>query len=191
MVLVALPEAHTPEAALDRVRRVGAALGLAPRADEVALAMQADLAQVVMDIGAVPGRRPRVLFLLSAGRGAPMAAGSGTAADAMVLLAGGANAVTGFAGYRPLSAEALLLAAPDLVLTTSQTLDAAGGVSGLVAALPGLDATPAGQQGRVVAFEALYLLGFGPRLAHAVRSLAEALHPGAAIRPLPARPWSS
>lgn len=188
--VVSLPEAHTPETALERVRLVGAALGRASEAAEMIGAMQADLAQIAADVAAVRGRPPRVLFLLSAGRGAPMAAGSGTAADAMLRLTGGVNAVSGFAGYRPLSAEAILLAEPDLVLTTAQTLDAVGGTRGLLEAVPGLDATPAGGSGRVAAFDGLFLLGFGPRLAHAMRDLAAALHPGAANRPLPARPWT-
>lgn len=182
--VVSLPEAHTPEAALERVRLVGDALGHPGEAAAMMAAMRADLAQVAQDVAATE-RRPRVLFLLSAGRGAPMAAGTATAAEAMLKLAGAVNAAEGFSGYRPLSAEAVLLATPDVVLTTTQTLEAAGGVPGIQAAMPGLD-------GRVpvLAFEGLYLLGFGPRLAHAQRDLAAALHPGATMRPLPPRPWA-
>lgn len=186
--VVSLPEAHTAEAALERVRRVGAALGKSGAADAVVRAMQADLAQTTADVAratAAAGAGPRVLFLLSAGRGAPMAAGGGTAADAMLRLAGAVNAVQGFTGYRPLSAEAVLLSAADIVLTTTQTLDGAGGIEGLRTVVPGLAA-----QARIVAFDGLYLLGFGPRLAHALHDLAAALHPGATIRPLPARAWT-
>lgn len=182
--VVSLPEAHTPDAALERVRLVGDALSHPTEAAAMMAAMRADLAQVAEDIAAVE-RRPRVLFLLSAGRGAPMAAGTATAAEAMLKLAGAFNAVQGFSGYRPLSAETVLLAAPDVVLTTTQTLDAAGGVPGIQAAMPGLDGHVP-----VLAFEGLYLLGFGPRLAQAQRDLAMALHPTAAIRPLPPRPWA-
>ena len=74
-------------------------------------------------------------------------------------LAGGTNAVGGFTGYRPLSAEAVLLADPDLVVTTTQTLEGVGGVAGLMAAVPGLAGTRAGSAGRIAAFDALYLLG--------------------------------
>jgi iron complex transport system substrate-binding protein len=49
---------------------------------------------------------PRALFLLAAGGGAPMASGRGTAAAAMLQLAGARSAVEGDEGYRPLSAEA-------------------------------------------------------------------------------------
>ena len=187
--VVTLPEAHTAEGAVERVRRIGAALGQGERAEALARGMEADLAQVLADVAGVGGARPRVLFLLSAGRGAPMAAGSGTAAAAMVRLAGGVNAVEGFAGYRPVAAEAVLLAAPDIVVTTADTLAGAGGAEGLMAAVPGLRATAAGRGGRVVAFDALALLGFGPRLAEAVLGLAVALHPEAALHRLPGRVW--
>ncbi len=186
--IVSLPEAHTPEAALERVRRVGAALGREAAAGEMIAAMSDDLAIVAGDVAGSQAR-PRVLFLLSVGRGAPMAAGTGTAADAMIRLAGGVNAVTGLSGYHPLSAEAALLAAPDVILTTSEVLRGAGGAAGLVSA-PGLSATPAGRDGRVVSFDTLYLLGFGPRLAQAIHELAAALHPQERFRTLPARPWA-
>jgi len=41
---------------------------------------------------------------------------------------------------------------------------------------PGLAQTPAGRAQRVVALDALLLLGFGPRLTQAVASLADALN---------------
>jgi iron complex transport system substrate-binding protein len=182
--IVTLAEAHTEEAALTRVAQVGAALGREAQADAMLAAMRADLNQARADVAGAAGR-PRVLFLLSAGRGAPSAAGADTAAEAMIALAGGVNAVQGFRSYKPLSAEAALLAAPDVIVTTTDTLRGIGGEAGLLA-LPGLGAARA----RVLAFDALYLLGFGPRLAHATRDLAAALHPYSAIRPLPARPWA-
>jgi iron complex transport system substrate-binding protein len=40
-------------------------------------------------------------------------------------------------------------------------------------AAPGLALTPAGKARKVVAMDALYLLGFGPRLPQAMRELAE------------------
>jgi ABC-type hemin transport system substrate-binding protein len=36
-----------------------------------------------------------------------------------------------------------------------------------------------------MAFDALALLGFGPRLPQALHGLAAALHPGAALPPVP------
>lgn len=177
--VVSLPEAHSPAAAFERVQRIGAALGQAEAGAAMTRRMEAEMAELGRAIDSL-GDRPRVLFLLSAGRGAPMAAGRDTAADAMIRLAGGDNVMQAQAGYRPVAAEALLLAAPAVIVTTEDTLRGAGGMAGLVA-LPGLAGTPAGRAGRVVAFDALYLLGFGPRLPAALRDLAQALHPAAAL----------
>lgn len=167
--IVTLPEAHAPEAALVRAALVGEALGRAAAAAALAETLRADLALVR---GEVARARPgvRVLFLLSTGRGAPMAAGAETAAAAMLHLAGAENAVQGFRGYKPLSAEAALAAAPDVIVTTAQD------------GMPGLDVP-------VMRFDALYLLGFGPRLAHALGALAAAIRPEETLRQPPPRPW--
>jgi len=43
--------------------------------------------------------------------------------------------------------------------------------------MPAFAATTAGKAGKVVAFDGLMLLGFGPRLAGAIEAMAKALHP--------------
>jgi iron complex transport system substrate-binding protein len=62
-----------------------------------------------------------------------------------------------------------------VLLVTDQGLQAAGGIDGLLRA-PGLAATPAGRARRVLSLDALWLLGFGPRLPSAIRTLAQGLH---------------
>ncbi len=115
--------------------------------------------------------KPRVLFILSHS-GSPQVSGSDTAADAIIKLAGGVNVMSNFKGYKPLTIEAAISAAPDVILTTTQGLTAIGGVEKMLAQ-PGLALTPAGKSKRIVDLEALYLLGFGPRLPQAVRETAE------------------
>lgn len=117
---------------------------------------------------------PRVLFILSHTANNVQVAGGSTAADAMIALAGGTNAMTGFTGYKPLSAESAISAAPDVILVTREGLEAVGGVDGLLTR-PGLALTPAGRARRVIALDALYLLGFGPRLPQAVAELARGI----------------
>lgn len=117
----------------------------------------------------------RVLFVLSHSMAQVRVSGSGTAADAMIRYAGGVNVLGGVEGYKPLTPEAAIAAAPDVILATEQGLQAAGGIDGLLKA-PGLSQTPAGRARRVVAQDALLMLGFGPRTPQAVALLAEALH---------------
>jgi iron complex transport system substrate-binding protein len=120
------------------------------------------------------GSPPRVLFVLNHTGNQALAAGQNTAADAMLAYAGARNAMQGFNGYRPLSAEALVNAAPDIVLITDEGLSAVGGPAALLAS-PGFGATPAGRAKRVVSLDALFLLGFGPRLPAAVTALNQRL----------------
>lgn len=185
--VVRLEEALGAPEALARIRAIGAAIGRGGEAEAMAAAIAADIAAITAGL---PREAPRVLFLLSAGRTAPMAAGSGTAAEAMIALAGGRNAIEGMRNYRALSAEAVLSAAPDAIVTTTDTLEGAGGMAALMA-LPGIAGTPAAQAKRVAAFDGLALLGFGPRLAHALHGLARVLHPGLGVAAPAARAWAA
>ncbi|WP_431227627.1 heme/hemin ABC transporter substrate-binding protein [Burkholderia contaminans] len=113
---------------------------------------------------------PRVLFVLNHTGNQALVAGQRTAADAMIRYAGARNAMQGFDHYKPLTTEALAAAAPDIVLISDEGLAAVGGRAALLAT-PGFGATPAGRAQRVVALDALFLLGFGPRLPLAVTTL--------------------
>jgi iron complex transport system substrate-binding protein len=116
-----------------------------------------------------------------------MASGNGTAASAMLGLAGATTAIQSYEGYRAISAEAALLAAPDWLVAPSHSVEARGGPAAFLAQ-PQLALLPAARAGRLAWMDSLYLLGFGPRTAHAARDLAALLH-AAALPALPARPW--
>lgn len=161
---------HSIDALLRNVRTVGAALGRSEQARKLA-------AQVEQQWRATAARiaprtpAPRVLFVLSHVATNVQVAGEGTAAAAMIALAAARNALTGFSGYRPLTAEAAVAAAPEFILTTTQGAEALGGAEGLLAQR-GLALTPAARARRVLALDALYLLGFGPRMPQAVAEVA-------------------
>lgn len=174
--VVPVPNAPTIEGIGAKIRAVGLALGVADAGEALAREVEAELA-AGRERTAGLSRQPSVLFLMSAGKGAPMAAGTGTAADAMIALAGGRNATAGVDGYKPLSPEAAVAAAPEVVLVMRQTLESLGGPDGVLA-IPGLAATPAGAARRVVAMDGMLLLGLGPRTPQAVAELTAALHPG-------------
>jgi iron complex transport system substrate-binding protein len=184
-----LPDRFTADGVTAKIRAVATTLGVAERGEAMAAGVAADLAQIEAALASVR-LRPKVLFLLATSRGAPLASGSETAADAMIRLAGGMNAVEGYRGYKPLSVESAVAAAPDLVLMMQQSIDTLGGVEAVLA-LPAIAATPAGKARRVFAFDGLYLLGFGPRTAQAVSEVARLLHPELALPPLPSRDWAA
>ena len=96
--------------------------------------------------------------------------------DAMIRLAGGVNAVTEYEDFKPFTPEAVVAAAPDVLLMLARGLDSLGGVEGLLK-LPGIALTEVARQRRIVAMDDLYLSSFGPRLGAAVKDLAIHLHP--------------
>jgi iron complex transport system substrate-binding protein len=191
-VLRQIEAARVPLALLDADHRFEGVVARTQRLAELCgrvepgRALVADLQQRWVQVQDQTARRaavgklaPRVLFVLSHSMAQVGIAGSGTAADAMLRYAGAVNVLGGVEGYKPLTPEAAIAAAPEVILVTEQGLQAAGGIDGLLKA-PGLAQTPAGRARRVVSLEALFLLGFGPRLPQAVAALAEALHGKAA-----------
>lgn len=185
-----VPDRPGRAGALEKIAAVAAALDAVPEGSALAAAVAQDFDAVAQAIATSGGPRPRALFLLTTSRGAMLAAGRDTAADTALALAGAANVVDGYAGYKPLSPEAALVAAPDVIVTMSQTVDAAGGAAAILD-LPALAATPAARQRRLVAIEGSWLLQFGPRAPQAIHALARALAPDRALAPLPERPWMS
>lgn len=168
------------EGVVQRTRKLAALLGREDAGRSLIDQLQRDAQAANDKIAALPGKPPRVLFILAHSMSQIRVAGQKTAADAMLRLAGATNALNGFDGYKPLNPEAAIAAVPDVLLVTDQGLAEAGGIDGLLRA-PGLAATPAGRARRVASLDALWLLGFGPRLPSAMVALAQALH-GAARR---------
>ena len=175
------------EAVAARIALVGSALGKESEAAALQAAFLSDIARVQSAIPAA-GPKPRVLFLLAAGSAVPMVSGRDTGASAMIAAAGGINAVDAYRGYKPLTPEAFAMAAPDFVLTTEQSLAALGGREALLA-LPAFAVLARSGRVRVLSYDAVYLLGFGPRTAHAMRDLAAEIYPAIRFPQLPHRPW--
>ncbi|QHQ37036.1 heme/hemin ABC transporter substrate-binding protein [Algicella marina] len=158
-----------------KIRFVGDLLGKSREATALIAAYEADMAELATALQGVEDR-PRVLFILSMQNGAPLVGGALTAADKIIALAGGVNVATGFDGYKPMNREAILAAAPDVILMMNGHADRLGGVDEVLA-LPEIALTPAGQNRRAITMDGMLLLGFGPRTPLAARELARALHP--------------
>jgi iron complex transport system substrate-binding protein len=168
-----VPVGYSPQAVDDKVRRVAAALGLEAQGEALRRRVAEGWRALQGQLSAPP-TRPRVLFILAHSGPALMVAGRNTAAHAMIDLAGGVNAVADTSGYKPLSPEAIIGAAPDVILITDEGLASLGGKAQLLRKA-GLAQTPAARSGRVIAMNALLLLGFGPRTPDAANELAQAL----------------
>lgn len=184
---VAVPERYDIAGVLDKVDRVSEALGVPEKGRDLREKLAADLEAVQARSQAV-GTPKKVLFILSLQGGRVMAGGTGTAADGIIRLAGGENALAGFQGYKPVTDEAIITAAPDVILMMTrgdEQVDATmnGGNTNAEATeaaqkIPALAQTPAGRAGAVVVMDGLKLLGFGPRTGEAAVELHDLIYAG-------------
>ncbi|POF28382.1 heme/hemin ABC transporter substrate-binding protein [Roseibium marinum] len=165
-----IPHAFTAEGIVAKVRAIGAALAVPEKAEELALKLETDL-EAARSKAAGQTSGVRVLFILSTNGGRILASGSDTAADGILKLAGAQNAVADFSGYKQLSDEAIISAAPDVVLMMARNGNHGAGADELFSH-PALAQTPAGRNNRLITMGGQYLLGFGPRTADAVGDLA-------------------
>ena len=175
VAMVSIPTPPEAEAIAGKIRAVGAAVGTPDAAEKLATDVDAGLSALKQKIAAISEPKKRVLFALSLSNGRVMAAGANTSADAIIRLAGGVNAAGDVTGYKPLSDEAVIAAAPDVVLVMDNpqlhlTAEQAF-------ALPALQTSPAAKTGAFIAMDGLYLLGLGPRTPAAALDLAARLYP--------------
>jgi iron complex transport system substrate-binding protein len=170
---VEVPESYDHDGILDRIRAVGTALGVEDKAAALVAETDGKLKAAEARTANI-AKRKRVLFILSMQGGKILAAGRGTAADGIVRLAGAVNAIDGFSGYKQLSDEAVVTAAPDVILM----MDHAGPAvpDEVLFANAAIGQTPAGAARKVIRMDGGYLLGFGPRTASAISDLAGALY---------------
>lgn len=206
---VVLAESSTgPPEALEQLRRSGVPVvvveeawtldDVAPRIDAVATALgvgeagAALIERTEQQLAAAADRAPddagdlRVGFLYLRGTaGVYLLGGPGSGADALIEAVGADDA--GIAAgltrpFTPLTSEALVDAAPDVILVMRGGLSSVGGVDGLVA-LPGVAQTPAGRDRRVITVDDGLLLNFGPRTGAVIELLAEELRAATAENP--------
>lgn len=169
-----LPAEHRFEGVISRVQKLGKILGKEAQAAALASRIQADWQRIRPPIAARTGTAPKVLFVLSHSPSQIVVGGQDSAAEAMMHYAGARNAVQGVKGFKPLNPEALIAAAPDVILFTDQGLQAIGGIDGALR-LPGVAQSAAGQKRRIISLDAMFLLGFGPRIPQAVEALDQAI----------------
>lgn len=170
---VEVPETYDHDGILERIRVIGKALGV----EDKAAALVADTDGKLKEAEARTAnirKRKRVLFILSMQGGKILAAGTDTAANGIVRLAGAVNAIDGFSGYKQLSDEAVVTAAPDVILMMDHAGPAVSDET--LFANAAIDQTPAGAARKVIRMDGGYLLGFGPRTADAISDLTEALY---------------
>ncbi|MBR1224120.1 MULTISPECIES: hemin ABC transporter substrate-binding protein [unclassified Bradyrhizobium] len=175
--LVLVPETFSEQGLLDKIKLVGHAMGADARAECLTAAVSGDLAQL-RALRAKVTKPVRVMFVMSLLNGRAMAAGQKTAANEIIALAGGVNAIDSYEGYKIINDEAIVAARPDVVLSIQRSKDSLEAEA--VYVHPAFAMTPVVTNKAFISMEGLYLLGFGPRTAAAARDLSVKLYPALA-----------
>lgn len=169
--LISIPMGHDRAAVIAKIKAVAEALEVPEDGDALADKV-GEAIDAATDAGELTGQR--VLFVLSFQGGRVMAAGQDTAAQGIIEMAGAKNAVQGFEGYKPMGDEAIITAAPDVILM----MDSGRHITMTddeILAHPAIAATPAGQNAQILRMDGMLLLGFSVRTGQAIIDLTEGL----------------
>lgn len=131
------------------------------------------------DLAAGDDSDPRVAFVYVRGPQVVFLFGAGMATQAMIEGAGAvdAGAESGVFGPAPLTPEALVEAAPEVIVLPEAGLEALGGIEAFLA-LPGVADTPAAQDDAFLAYDEAYFFNLGPRTGQALDEFIRDLYPG-------------
>ena len=163
----------TPAGTRKLIQKLGSLFQKKPEAAQLITSLDNDL-QSAFEISRSFEKKPRILFIYARGSRVLNVAGKKTSAHEIIQLTGAINAFDEIEGYRPLTAESVIAAAPDIILMMEKGKKSLGGSPGILR-LPGIPLTPAGKMNRIISMPDMKLLGFGPRLGEAVLDLTKSI----------------
>lgn len=172
--LLQVPEDFSEQGLLNKISLIGRAMDAEAAATCLSRAVAQDF-DYLRQLRAKITKPVRVMFVMSLVNGQAMAAGKNTAANEIIALSGGVNAISGYDGYKTINNEAIVAAKPDVVLTIKRDKDSFE--ADAFTAHPAFALTPAGANKAFISMDGLYLLGFGPRTPTAAREVATKLYP--------------
>lgn len=168
--MLILPKGYTIENIHQSIEKIGAVTGKESEAQQLNAKLKLEWETAQASLKGKPVLK--ALFVMNHTGGLTVA-GRDTAADAVLQSAGLSNiAHDAFTGYKALDAESLLVNAPDVIVTSSESLESIGGVDSLLSK-SGLAQTNAAKNKHVIALPAMYLIGFGPRFGQALSELVQ------------------
>lgn len=168
-----LPEEASVEGVGRKIRKIAGVIGRSGEGEALIERLSARFSEVTVKDGAGGLGGKATLCLIHAGPGGLLAAGTGTVADTLIHLAGGRNVLAEIRDYRPLSVEAAIAAAPEILIVTRRMVEQTGGADAVLA-LPEIAQTPVAATRRLAVIDDTLLLGMGPRTPDAVQAVASA-----------------
>lgn len=164
------------------VTEIATALGVPTRGEALVARLDAELEASLAEIASVippTEDRARMLFLYVRGSAnVYYIFGEDSGADSLIEAVGGIDVAgeIGWQGMKPMTAEALVAARPDVLVMMTDGLESVGGIDGLIERIPAVAETPAGVNRRVIDMADSEILSFGPRSAEVIDALARALY---------------
>ncbi|MEH6792770.1 MAG: ABC transporter substrate-binding protein [Rhodococcus sp. (in: high G+C Gram-positive bacteria)] len=160
-----------------QIEAVAAALGVPDAGAALAERTNTEISAASND---TPGSTEplKIAFLYMRGPAIKMLAGPGSGADALIEALGARDAgvESGLTEqFVPVTSEALIAAAPDVILMMTKGLESIGGIEGLEQ-IPGIAQTPAGRERRVVDMDDGTILSFGPNTGKVLGALSTAVY---------------
>lgn len=177
--VVFVTDERSIESADELTTQIAEALGVAERGGALSALIVDGTNAAIASVSAMTA--PRTVFLYLRGTGSIYYLfGKESGADSLITAIGATDVASelGWAGMKPVTAEALVAAAPEVILVMTDGLASVGGVDGLLAAIPAVAQTPAGQARRIIDMADSEILGFGPRTPAVISALAAAVHAG-------------
>src|SRR5436190_9667468 len=174
--------ANTIDSAKLLLKELGKFFGAEKKADSIITRMDAGITQATDTIRGMNihdslrvmiihfGLRNNNYFVMSGRNGV---------GDKMIRLAGCTPATYDGKGAREMSAEAVALANPDIIIATDFGYDRMGSMDKFITSVPGVALTNAGKNKNIVRFEEHDLIYFGPRTGENIIKLIHLLHPSA------------
>jgi iron complex transport system substrate-binding protein len=169
-------DAFSAEGITAKVRLIARAVGAETQGDKLVGQVEQDFKDLADSAKRI--KQPaKAMFVLGVQNGRANVAGQATAANAILELAGAKNVAAGMSGYKPVTDEAIVEMAPDVILIMRRSSGNDNHNTAQLLELKGVQSTPAGAAKRVIMMDALYLLGFGPRAPRAARELMGRIYP--------------
>lgn len=171
--------ANTIDSAKLLLKELGQFFGVSKKADSIIADMDAGLVRAADTLKALQLKDSLKVMIIHFGlrnNNYFVMSGRNGVGDKMIRLAGCTPASYDGKGAREMSAEAVALANPDIIIATDFGFDRMGTMDKFISSVPGVALTNAGKNKRIVRFEEHDIVYFGPRSGNNIIKLINLLH---------------
>lgn len=171
--------ANTIDSAKLLLKELGKFFGEEIKADSIIKKMNTDIskaADTLKALGIKDSLRVMIIHFGLRNNNYFVMSGRNGVGDKMIRLAGCTPATYDGKGAREMSAEAVALANPDIIIATDFGYDRMGSMDKFISSVPGVALTNAGKNKNIVRFEEHDIVYFGPRTGENIIKLITLLH---------------